>query len=90
MEIIKVNNMSGIICVTLTNSLPITVTFNINIKLNRKVPYAQCVFSITIEGLSSGSFQQKVFQATIKFYHAIVTSNTCLCHNLSTADSLTA
>jgi len=57
MEIIKVNNMFGIICVMLTKSLPITVIFNINIKLNREVPYAQCVFSITSEGLSSGSFQ---------------------------------
>jgi len=57
MEIIKVNNIFGIICVMLIKSLPINVTFNINIKLDRQVPYAQYVFSIGSEGLSSGSFQ---------------------------------
>jgi len=57
MEIIKVNNNFGIMCVMLIKSLPITVTFNIIIKLDRQVPFAQCVFSIKNEGLSSRSFQ---------------------------------
>jgi len=57
MEIIKVNNILGIICVMLIKSLPVTVTFNVNIKLDRQVPYTQCVFSIRSEGLSSGIFQ---------------------------------
>jgi hypothetical protein len=77
-------------CIILIKSLPNTVTINIIIKLDRQVPYAQCVFCIRNKGLSSGSFQYKEFHANIKFYHAIVTSNTCLCHNLSAVDSLTA
>jgi hypothetical protein len=57
MEIIKVNNIFGIVCVMLIKSLPITVTFNIYIKVDRQVPYAQCVFSIRSEGFYSGIFQ---------------------------------